>query len=161
MLDRLPSEILNLIAHELPAASLCALSRASSRLHAVLIPLNYRAVTFRAASEWALNVLDIESFFVHHSHSPATGYLQHTRHLDFFAPMNLARFNRCAYYSIFRAAGPGCSSTLGVTDDAMAHAQFLEDIMDQLQRVVAHLKPNSLRTFQSARTPFIYQFSSD
>ncbi|KAJ5642576.1 hypothetical protein N7490_006576 [Penicillium lividum] len=48
--------------------------------------------------------------------------------------MNLARFNRCAYYSIFRAAGPGCSSTLGVTDDAMAHAQFLEDIMDQLQR---------------------------
>ncbi|KAJ5642622.1 hypothetical protein N7490_006622 [Penicillium lividum] len=150
MLDRLPSEILILIAHELPAASLCALSRASSRLHSVLIPLIYRTVTFRAASEWALNVLDIESFFLHHSHPPATSYLQHTQHLDIWAPIYLARFNRCAYYSIFRTAGlSGCSSTLGSTDDATAHAQFLEDIADQLQRVVAHLKPDSLRTFQS------------
>ncbi|KAF3009278.1 hypothetical protein E8E15_002598, partial [Penicillium rubens] len=122
MLNRLPCEILILIAHE-PSVLQTALGADPTDL-----------------SERDISCRD---------QSPATSYLQHTQHLDIWAPIYLARFNRCAYYSIFRAAGlSGCSSTLGSTDDATAHAQFLEDIADQLQRVIVHLKPDSLRTFQ-------------
>lgn len=166
MLNILPCELLILIANlvrpvqvvclalvltsfQLPAAGLWALSRASSRLYSVLAPLIYQSVTFHAATEWALNVLDIDSFFLHHDRERATRYLQHTKRLRLQAPIYLARFNRCAYYSIFRMAGLSeRSATLGVPNDAVAHGQFLHDIMEQLLQVFARLKPNSLRSFQ-------------
>ncbi len=114
-----------------------------------MIQLIYQAVTFRATSEWALNVLDIDSFFLHHGRPLAANYLQHTKHIHFYAPIHLARFNRCAYYSIFRTAGLSpFSTTLGTSDDTVAHEHFLDDIAGQLNMVLAHLKPNSLRTFQ-------------
>ena len=116
----------------------------------MLVTLIYRTVTFRATSEWALNVLDVDSFFLHHGHDRGSGYLRHTQHLHVWAPIHLARFNRCAYYSIFRAAAfPQCTSTLGISNDVKAHERFLDDITDQLRRVTVHLKPDSLRTFQS------------
>jgi hypothetical protein len=128
------------------------MSQVSSRLHTALIPLIYRAVTFRATSEWALNVLDVDSFFLHHGRPQAANHLQHIRHLHFYAPINLARFNRCAYYSIFRTAGLSpCSSTLGTSDNTVAHENFLDDITEQLRLVFSHLKPDSLRTFQCVK----------
>lgn len=95
MLETLPSEILMLIAdwvsfsvfvlfgpgtdpRQLPATTLRVLSRASSRLYAVLVPRIYRTVSFCAASEWALNVLDVDPFFRHLGPSRAADYLQHT-----------------------------------------------------------------------------------
>ncbi|KAJ5111890.1 hypothetical protein NUU61_001520 [Penicillium alfredii] len=149
MLDTLPCEILTMIADWLPPASLRALGRVSSGLYSVLVPQLYRAVTFRAASEWALNVLDVDSFLLHHGHSGTTSFLQHTRHLYIQAPIHLARFNRCAYYNIFRTAGLAQGpSTLGAADETRAHEQFLNDTADQLHVVLAQLKPDSLRTFQ-------------
>ncbi|KXG45117.1 uncharacterized protein PGRI_096040 [Penicillium griseofulvum] len=120
-----------LIADWLPPAHLRALSRVSSRLYSVLVPHIYRTIAFHAASEWALNVLDVDSFFLH------------------LAPFHLVRFNRCAYYNIFRAAGLTESpTTLGASDEATPHQQFLDDVKDQLQLVFTHLKPNSLSTFE-------------
>ncbi|KAF4768749.1 hypothetical protein HAV15_002995 [Penicillium sp. str.  len=84
MLETLPSEILMLIAdwvltaRQLPVTTLRVLSRASSRLYAVLVPRIYRTVSFCAASEWALNVLDVDPFFRHLGPSRAADYLQHT-----------------------------------------------------------------------------------
>ena len=137
------------------------MSQVSSRLHTALIPLIYRAVTFRANSEWALNILDVDSFFLRHGRPRAANYLQHTKHLRFYAPINLARFNRCAYYSIFRTAGLSpCSSTLGTSDNTAAHEHFLDDITEQLRLVFAHLKPDSLCTFQYVkRTTFCLQLN--
>ena len=101
MLEKLPCEILMLIAdrvspglsclicligsltaRQLPPASLRALSRASSRVYSILIPQIYRTIAYRADSEWALNVLDVGSFFLHLGHSRAADYLQHARHLQ-------------------------------------------------------------------------------
>ena len=166
MLETLPSEILMLIAdwvsfsvfvlfgpgtdpHQLPATTLRVLSRASSRLYAVLIPRIYRTVSFCAASEWALNVLDVDPFFHHLGPSRAADYLQHTRHLQIRAPFHLVRFNRCAYYNIFRATGlPESPALLGASDEATAHQQFLDDVKDQLQLIFTHLGPNRLSTFE-------------
>ncbi|KAJ5531453.1 hypothetical protein N7527_004846, partial [Penicillium freii] len=127
----------------LPPAHLRALSRVSSRLYLVLVPHIYRTIAFHAASEWALNVLDVDSFFLYLGQSRSVGYLQH-------APFHLVRFNRCAYYNIFRAAGlPESPITLGASDEATAHQQFLDDVKDQLQMIFTYLKPNSLSTFES------------
>ena len=100
MLEMLPCEILMLIAdwvspgvfglfdsrpltaYQLPPAHLRALSRVSSRLYSVLVPHIYRTIAFHAASEWALNVLDIDSFFLHLGQSRSVGYLQHVRNLQ-------------------------------------------------------------------------------
>ena len=169
MLEKLPCEILMLIAdwvspslscliclirslttRQLPSVSLRALSRASSTLYSILIPQIYRTIAFRAASEWALNVLDVDSFFLHLGHCRAADYLQHARHLQIRAPFHLVRFNRCAYYNIFRTAGlPESPTTLGASDEATAHEQFLDDVKDQLLLIFTHLKPNSLSTFES------------
>ncbi|KAJ5775836.1 uncharacterized protein N7511_000847 [Penicillium nucicola] len=149
MLETLPSEILMLIADWLPTTTLRILSRASSRLYAVLVPRIYRIISFRAASEWALNVLDVDPFFRNFGPSRAADYLQHARHLQIKAPFHLVRFNRCAYYNIFRAAGlPNSPTTLGSSDEATAHGQFLDDVRDQLQLLFTHLKPNRLSTFE-------------
>ncbi|KAI2736050.1 hypothetical protein DTO013E5_9205 [Penicillium roqueforti] len=149
MLDELPLEILTLIAHLLPISSLRALGLVSFRFYSALVPEIYRDLTLCARSEWALNILDIESFFLRHGSSRASSYLQYTKNLHIEAPIHLARFNRCAYYSIFRTAGlPQCSSKVGASDDATAHEHFLDDITDQLQLVFARLKPNSLRAFR-------------
>ncbi|KAJ5260657.1 hypothetical protein N7524_008681 [Penicillium chrysogenum] len=149
MLETLPCEILMLIADWLPVTTLRVLSRASSRLYAVLVPRIYRTVSFCAASEWALNVLDVDPFFRHLGPSRAADYLQHTRHLQIRAPFHLVRFNRCAYYNIFRAAGlPESPAPLGASDDATAHQQFLDDVKDQLQLIFTHLEPNRLSTFE-------------
>ncbi|KAK9845679.1 hypothetical protein MYU51_007276, partial [Penicillium brevicompactum] len=48
MLEKLPCEILTLIADWLPPASLRALSRASSRVYSILIPQIYRTIAYRA-----------------------------------------------------------------------------------------------------------------
>lgn len=167
MLDTLPCEVLLLIANEvsalglweghhlhnstqLPSASQYALSRVSSRMHFILLSVIYRRMTYQSSSEWALNVLDVDSFFHIHGHHRGAHFLRLTRHLQFWAPIYLARFNRCAYYNIFRASGCAeSSSTLGTSDDAKAHAQFLGDVAEQLQLVLAHLKPQSLQSFQS------------
>ncbi|KAJ5365277.1 hypothetical protein N7517_008163 [Penicillium concentricum] len=149
MLETLPCEILMLIADWLPPAHLRALSRVSSRVYSVLVPHIYRTITFHAASEWALNVLDVDSFFLHLGQSRSVGYLQHVRNLQIQAPFHLVRFNRCAYYNIFRAAGlPESPTILGASDEATAHQQFLDDVKDQLQLIFTHLKPNSLSTFE-------------
>ncbi|KAJ5230968.1 hypothetical protein N7489_011676 [Penicillium chrysogenum] len=149
MLENLPGEILMLIADWLSATTLRVLSRASSRLYAVLVPRIYRSISFCAASEWALNVLNVDPFFLRFGPSRAAGYLQHARHLQIKAPFHLVRFNRCAYYNIFRAAGlPESPATLGASDEATAHQQFLDDVKDQLQLIFTHLKPNRLRTFE-------------
>ncbi|KAJ5500669.1 hypothetical protein N7453_009720 [Penicillium expansum] len=149
MLETLPCEILMLIADWLPPAYLRALSRVSSRVYSVLVPHIYRTISFHAASEWALNVLDVDSFFLHLGQSRSVGYLQHVRNLQIQAPFHLVRFNRCAYYNIFRAAGlPESPTTLGASDEATAHQQFLDDVKDQLQLIFTHLKPNSLSTFE-------------
>jgi hypothetical protein len=161
MLEKLPCEILMLIADWVsplvvfdlfdqfsdrpPAASLRALSRASSRLYSILIYQIYRTIAFRAASEWALNVLDVGSFFLHLGQPRATDYLQHARHLQIQAPFHLVRFNRCAYYNIFRTAGlPVSPNALGASDEATAHGQFFDYVKDQLQLIFTHLNPHSL-----------------
>lgn len=102
---------------------------------------------FRAASEWALNVLNVDDFFIRHSKSAS--HLLHTRHLKFDAPIHLTRFNRCAAFNIFRAVGLAADpfSTIGTPDGAKAHQQFLEDIGDQLRLAFAHLSPGLLRSF--------------
>ena len=129
--------------------SLFAVSRASSRLYSTLNPLVYRTLTIRAADEWALNVLDVDSFFLHHEESQARGLLQHTKHLQIQAPIHHARFNRCAYYSIFRMAGLSEHSPAnGASHEATIHQRFLRDIDQQILRIFACLKPNSLHTFQ-------------
>ncbi|CAG8282413.1 unnamed protein product, partial [Penicillium salamii] len=149
MLDELPLEILTLIANLLPASSLRAFSHVSSRIYLALVPELYRDLTFCAISEWALNVLDIDSFFLRHGSSRASSYLQHTKNLHIEAPIHLARFNRCAYYSIFRTVGLSqSSSTLGASKNVTAHEQFLEDITVQLQLIFAHLKANKLVSFR-------------
>ncbi|KAI2736042.1 hypothetical protein DTO013E5_9197 [Penicillium roqueforti] len=149
MLEKLPCEILMLIADWLPPASLRALSRASSKVYSILIPQIYRTIAYRADSEWALNVLDVGSFFLHLGHSRAADYLQHARHLQIQAPFHLVRFNRCAYYNIFRTVGlPASPNTLGASDEATAHEHFLDDVKVQLQLIFTHLKPNSLSTFE-------------
>ncbi|OQD73136.1 hypothetical protein PENANT_c217G01220 [Penicillium antarcticum] len=133
----------------LPPEDRRSFSRVCSRVNAVLVPLIYRTVTFRAASEWALNVLDIDAFFSNQSHLQPFSYLQHTRHLSIQAQIHIARFNRCAHYSIFRTSGLTQNpSTLGTSDEAKAHRQFLGDISDQVQMVFACLKENSLLSFQ-------------
>ncbi|KAJ6033836.1 hypothetical protein N7460_000247 [Penicillium canescens] len=149
MLDELPLELLTLIAQSLPTSSLRALSCVSFRFYSALVPEIYRDLAFCALSEWALNVLNINSFFLRHGSLRASSYLQHTKNLHIEAPIHLARFNRCAYYSIFRTASLSrCSSTLGASNNATAHEQFLCDITDQLQLVFARLKPNSLYAFR-------------
>ncbi|KAJ5100801.1 hypothetical protein N7456_006853 [Penicillium angulare] len=161
MLQYLPAEILIIIAEwnerfwlarafaddiQLPPSALRCLIQANSTIYRALTPEVYRAVTFRAASEWALNVLDIDSFFRHHSKD--TQHLIHTRHLKIEAPIHLTRFNRCAAFNIFRAVGLDANlSTIGTTNNEKAHGQFLEDISDQLHLAFAHLRPNSLRPF--------------
>lgn len=137
---------------QLPSTSQGALSRVSSRIHSILISIIYRRITYRSASEWALNVLDVDSFFHLHGLRRGHQFLQFTRHLQFCAPIYFARFNRCAYYNIFRASGcAGSASTLGTSDDAKAHAQFLGDVAEQLQWALVHLKPQSLQSFQSVK----------
>ncbi|KAJ5142495.1 uncharacterized protein N7515_001282, partial [Penicillium bovifimosum] len=150
MLNTLPCEIIldvaervRLLGHRRSFSQLC------SRVKAVLVPLLYRTVTFRAASEWALNVLDIDAFLLSQSHLQSISNLQHTRHLGIQAQIHIARFNRCAHYSIFRTSGlTQIPSTLGSSDEAKAHRQFLDDISDQMQMVFACLKENSLLSFQ-------------
>ncbi|KAJ5454976.1 hypothetical protein N7530_012745 [Penicillium desertorum] len=133
----------------MPPDDLRSLSQVCSTINAALVPLIYRTVTFRAASEWALNVLDIDSFFWNHAHSQPLCYLHHTRHLNIQAPIYIARFNRCVHHSIFRTSGlREASSTLGTSDDAKAHRHFLDDISEQMHLIFACLKENSLRSFQ-------------
>ncbi|OQD77348.1 hypothetical protein PENANT_c113G11397 [Penicillium antarcticum] len=133
----------------LPREDRRSFSQVCSRVNAVLVPLIYRTITFRAASEWALNVLDIDAFFSNESHLQPFSYLQHTRHLSIQAQIHIARFNRCAHYSIFRTSElTQTPSTLGTSDEAKAHRQFLDDISDQMQMVFACLKENSLLSFQ-------------
>ena len=115
----------------------------------MLVSMIYQSVTLRAASEWTLNVLDVDSFFLHHGSDHASQYLAHVRKLKVESPINLARFNRCAYYSIFRITGlPSSSSRTGSPGDLLAHAQFLSDIADQLQRIMVYVPRDSLHTFQ-------------
>ena len=104
----------------------------------MLVPQLYRAVTFHVASEWALNGLNVDSFLLHHRHSQTASFLQNTRYLYIQALIHLARFNRCAYYNIFRMAGLAQGlSTLGAADETRAHEQFLDDIANQLHIVLA------------------------
>lgn len=119
-------------------------------MYSILVPQVYRTVTFRAASEWALNILDVDSFLIRHGLSQAICYLQYTRHLRIQAPIHLVRFNRCAYYNIFRTAGLSQNPfTRGPSDEVTAHEHFLDDIVDQINLVLAQLRPDCLRTFQS------------
>jgi hypothetical protein len=115
----------------------------------VFIPLLYRTVKFRAASELALNVIDIDTFFHLHRFSQDACYLQYVRELSIYAPIVLSRFNRCAYFNVFRStANMSGVSTLGTSNEAKAHEQFLDDISRQLQLVQVCLKPNHLRSLQ-------------
>lgn len=124
------------------------LSQVSSSLRSILIPQIYSEITFGAVSEWALNVLDVDSFFLHHD-SLAADYLRYSRHLTIYAPIHLARFNRCAFYSIFRTTqGIDNFAVLGSSDEATAHKQFLGDISDQLDLVFACLKTGHLQSFK-------------
>ncbi|KAI2787058.1 hypothetical protein POX_f07413 [Penicillium oxalicum] len=147
MFDTLPSEILYHIADFLPPNSVCAVGRVSRRLHAIFTPIVYQSITLRATNEWALNVLDVDSFFLHHDYGRAQDCLRHTRHLCFQAPIQLVRFSRCAYYSIFRMTGmDGCSPD--AMSEVVAHKQFLRDLELQVSRIFSCLNPHSLRTFE-------------
>ncbi|CAG8221431.1 unnamed protein product [Penicillium salamii] len=149
MLDELPLEILTLIANLLPASSLRALSHVSSRIYLALVPELYRDLTFCAISEWTLNILDIDSFFLRHGSSRVSSYLQHTKNLHIETSIYLARFNRCAYYSIFCTVGLSQSlSILGASKNVTAHKQFLEDITVQLQLIFSCFKANKLVSFR-------------
>ncbi|KAJ5318300.1 hypothetical protein N7476_004720, partial [Penicillium atrosanguineum] len=128
-----------------------SLSQVSSRLHSAFIPLLYRKVKFRAASEFALNVIDIDTFFHLHQFSQDACYLQYVRELSIYAPIVLCRFNRCTYFNVFRSAADMRGiSTLGTSNEAKAHEQFLDDMSRQLQLVQVRLKPHSLRSLQSS-----------
>ncbi|KAJ5369964.1 uncharacterized protein N7496_006056 [Penicillium cataractarum] len=149
MLEALPYELLFSIAEWLPPQAIRSLSRVSSKLYSTLIPLAYRSVTFRAASEWALNVLDVDSFFNLHQDLQECCHLLHTKNLSFVAPIHVARFNRCTYFNVFRTMGLRQSlSTLGTSNETKAHEQFLDDISRQIKVALAHLKPHNLRSFQ-------------
>ncbi|KAJ5346162.1 hypothetical protein N7452_004166 [Penicillium brevicompactum] len=138
-----------LTTSKLLPGDLRAFSQVCSRVNSILVPLIYRTVTFRAPSEWALNVLDIDSFFWNHTRLQGLSYLRHTRHLNVQAPICISRFSRCANYSIFRASGlTQASCTLGTCDEVKAHRHFLDDITEQMYSVFACLKENSLRSFQ-------------
>jgi hypothetical protein len=107
-------------------------------------------VEFRAASEWALNMLNIDKFFILHSKS--TSHLLHTRHLKIDAPIHLTRFNRYAVFNIFRAVRLAADpfSSIGTPDNAKAHQQFLGDIGDQVSLAFGRLGPGLLRSFTFA-----------
>ncbi|KAJ6093785.1 hypothetical protein N7499_003116 [Penicillium canescens] len=125
-----------LTARQLTATTLRVFSRASSRLYSVLVHRIYRTISFCAASEWALNLLNVDPFFLHFDPSQPADCLQHARHLQIGAPSHLVRFNRCAYYNIFRAAGlPESPAPVGASEQATAHQQFLDDVKDQLQLI--------------------------
>lgn len=167
MLDSLPSEILYQIAEfvsiancksclavtsqcsfsQLPRTSLRSVGRVSRRLHVIFSPIVYQSVTLRAASEWALNVLDVDTFFLYHDYGRAQAYLRHTKHLCIQAPIQVVRFSRCAYYSIFRMTGMnGCSPD--AMSEAVAHRHFLQDLELQVSRILSCLTPHSLRSFE-------------
>lgn len=127
------------------------MTQVSRRLRSIFIPLLYDAVEFRAASEWALNIMDIDSFFQTHPTSRDKCYLQYTRKISITAPIVIARFNRCAYFNVFRDPTTGGSlSSLGTSNEAKAHTQFLDDISRQLQTLQFHLEPDKLHSLQYA-----------
>ncbi|KAJ5640339.1 uncharacterized protein N7484_008201 [Penicillium longicatenatum] len=149
MLETLPYEILSSIAEWLAPETVRSLSQVSSRLYSVLAPLSYRTLTFRAASEWALNVLDIDTFFALHRQSGNRFNLEHARNLSISAPIQIARFHRCAYYNVFRDSGLARrSGSLGTSNEAKAHEQFLDDISRQLKLIFSHLQPSYLLSFE-------------
>ncbi|KAJ6081434.1 hypothetical protein N7499_006308 [Penicillium canescens] len=154
MLEALPAEILSTIANWLSPRDLRFLSQASRRLHSVFIPLLYHTINFCAASEWALNVINIGTFFRLHKVSQDSCYLQYTRELSISAPIVFARFNRCTYFNVFRVAGQLIGiNTLGTSNESKAHEQFLDDISHQLQLVQSHLKSNHLRSLEYVASP--------
>lgn len=110
--------------------------------------LNYQTIAFRAKSEWALNVLDIETFLQSHLDTKAVWYIHQIRNLEFHAPIQIARFNRCAYYNAFRnCADSKCRGVLGTSNEAKAHEQFLDDISRQVQIILDSLQADQLQTF--------------
>lgn len=146
-----------LTAYQLPPRAVRSLGQVSSRLHSTFVPHLYRTVKFRAPSEWALNVIDIDTFFRLHKVTRGPCYLQHTRELSISAPILLARFNRCAYFNVFRIAGQvGGVGTVGTSNEMKAHEQFLDDISRQLHFVQACLKPNHLRSLQYVSCPSLF-----
>lgn len=111
--------------------------------------LTYRTISFRAKSEWALNVLDIEAFLQSHIESDVRWYIHQIRNLEFFAPIHIARFNRCAYYNAFRnCIDSKCRGILGTSNEAKAHEQFLDDISRQVQIILENLQNDQLRSFE-------------
>ncbi|KAJ5291493.1 hypothetical protein N7478_000744 [Penicillium angulare] len=146
MLDKLPLDILLLIANLLSANAVRIMSHVSSGLRWLLTPLVYRDIEFCAVNEWALNVLDVDDFFLHHCAN--VDYLQSTRRVSIHAPVHIARFNRCVAFNLFRTSEPSKSCvSLGTTDEEKAHELFLKDIMSQMRRVFKGLRSNSLRSF--------------
>ncbi|KAJ5240332.1 uncharacterized protein N7469_001923 [Penicillium citrinum] len=149
MLNILPVEILLAVADLVYPQALRSMSQVSRRLRSIYIPLLYEAIEFRAPSEWALNIMDIDTFCQSHPTSRDRCYLQHTRHLCISAPIVFARFNRCAYFNIFRLSTNGpISSSLGTSNEAKAHAQFLDDLSRQLRMVQLQLKQYRLHSLQ-------------
>ena len=165
MLALLPNEILFMIAEKvwhfwlflkkslwhdkLPHKSLRSFSQVSLRIRAMLVPFVYHSITFSAANEWALNVLNIETYFQHHQAAQPDHYLGHTRELCFSAPISIARFNRCACYNIFRVVEPLRSSvSLGASNDTTAHLQFSNDLSEQVDMCLRWLRPHYLRSFR-------------
>ncbi|CRL30219.1 Cyclin-like F-box [Penicillium camemberti] len=75
MLEIVPCEVILDIADWLLPGDLRAFRQVCSRVNSILVPLVYRTLTFRAPSEWALNVLDTDSFFWNHPRSQGLSYL--------------------------------------------------------------------------------------
>ncbi|KAL4891314.1 hypothetical protein BDV59DRAFT_194491 [Aspergillus ambiguus] len=144
MLLALPLEILCMVAD---LRTIRSMSQVCTGLYAILIPRLYKSVSFRAGSEWALNDLDIDTFFRRYWGPRTAQFLRHTRQVAVKAPVRLARFNRCMYYktSHLPPATHG-QLILGSPHEPTAHEDLMTDLSAQLGRVLTHLRPNTLHS---------------
>ncbi|KAE8155472.1 hypothetical protein BDV40DRAFT_306971 [Aspergillus tamarii] len=149
MLDRLPPEILSLIADCLPLPSLHALSQISSGLYSAMSSRVHCTLLIRAASEWALDDLNVDRILASRNGRHGDHPFPHTRHVQVTAPICLTRFNRCMYHRIADA------TNLGALAEPVAHQQFLDRLASQLRQALLQLEPRALRSFRFVSTPIL------
>ena len=131
--------------------SLCALrvlSQVCWKLYHTVVPRIYEHLILTATNEWTLNRLNTKSFFESRTAMRASSHLEHVRHLRLEAPIHFARFNRCAYRSIFLFSYN--SDNKREPNGSMPHEDSLCDLFCQLRPTFDRLIPNRLRSFRYA-----------
>lgn len=113
----------------------------SSRVHCTL--------SVRAASEWALDDLNVDQILASRNGRYGDHLFPHTRHVQVTAPVFLTRFNRCMYHRIADA------TSIGALAEPVAHQQFLDRLASQLRQALLQLEQHALRSFRFVSTPMM------